>query len=243
LRIKSAEIAHNLRISKKAEVFWGWATPAGKARVQRRIRLISRLAELKKGLRVLELGCGTGTFTQYFAQTGISLFAIDLSADFISRARAKMSEMPNALCVCDAESLCFQENSFDVVLGVSILHHLSLNPVLSEIKRVLRDGGTLVFTEPNMLNPQILAQKNISVLKRWAGDSPDEGAFLRWRIQKLLQEGGFCDVRVEPFDFVHPFVPAFAVGLAERTGAVFERLPLIREFAGSLLIRATFRSR
>lgn len=53
----------------------------------------------------------------------------------------------------DAHSLDFPADSFDLVYGGSILHHLELDTVLSEIRRVLRPGGRMVFVEPLNINP------------------------------------------------------------------------------------------
>ena len=75
---------------------------------------------------------------------------------------------------------------FDAVVGSSVLHHLDVAQALRECFRVLKPEGVICFTEPNMLNPQIALQKNISFLKKRLGDSPDETTFFRWQIQ------GFC---------------------------------------------------
>lgn len=241
MRDKHSEVLHNERIFPRAEVFWGWATKAGQQRVRRRVRLMSRLAAFRTGIKVLELGCGTGIFSEYFAASDADFFAIDLSPQFISRARFRTKGNNSKFCACDAERLCFGNCYFEAVVGISILHHLDVPAVLSEIARVLRDGGTIVFTEPNMLNPQILIQKNVPIIKRLAGDSPDERAFTKWQIKALLREHGFHDIRVEPFDFMHPFLPSLAIRPMVKIGQLLESTPLIREIAGSLLISAKIR--
>ena len=50
-----------------------------------------------------------------------------------------------------------------------------------------------------MLNPQIAIQKNIPWIKRKLGDSPDETAFFRWPLRRLLEQTGYRDVRIDPF--------------------------------------------
>jgi ubiquinone/menaquinone biosynthesis C-methylase UbiE len=240
VRDKTLETLHNERILAKAEIFWGWATTAGQARVHRRVQLLNRLGNLGEGMKVLELGCGTGMFTQHLAKSSAKLTAVDLSHEFLRKASNRIAESPS-LCACDAEKLCFRDNTFDCVVGISILHHLEIPSVGPEIKRVLKNGGTIVFTEPNMLNPQILVQKNIPFIKRLAGDSPDERAFTRWQMKTLLQTFGFVEVKVLPFDFVHPFIPAVAIRSIAKLGDVLERVPLVREIAGSLLISARLR--
>jgi ubiquinone/menaquinone biosynthesis C-methylase UbiE len=84
--------------------------------------------------------------------------------------------------------MTFENRRFDYILGSSVLHHLDIEKAISEIYRVLKDGGIIAFTEPNMMNPQIALQKNIPYLKRKLGDSPDETVFFRWKISKLLKK-------------------------------------------------------
>ena len=89
-----------------------------------------------------------------------------------------------------------------------------------------------------MLNPQIAIQKNVPWIKRKLGDSPDETAFFRWPLRRLLQQTGFRDVRIEPFDFLHPKTPLPVVNHLNALGRFLESVPVISEFAGSLYIRA-----
>ena len=56
---------------------------------------------------------------------------------------------------------------FQAVAGSSVLHHLEVEPSLRKLFDLLAPGGYLSFAEPNMLNPQILVQKNVPFVKRW----------------------------------------------------------------------------
>jgi hypothetical protein len=89
-----------------------------------------------------------------------------------------------------------------------------------------------------MLNPQIALQKKFPYLKQKLGDSPDESAFFKWRIRKSLQHAGFVDISVIPFDFLHPAIPNSFVERADGMASIIEKIPLLKEFAGSLYIRA-----
>lgn len=88
-----------------------------------------------------------------------------------------------------------------------------------------------------MLNPQIAIQKNISFIKKMAGDSPDETAFMRWSLAKRLVEVGFKDISIVPFDFMHPVIPKSMLGLMCPILNFLETMPLLKEFAGSLIIK------
>jgi len=87
-----------------------------------------------------------------------------------------------------------------------------------------------------MMNPQIALQKNIPYLKRKLGDSPDETAFFRWQAVRFLQQCGFTDIMVQPFDFLHPSIPQKLISTVQRLGEFFESVPLLKEIAGSLIL-------
>jgi SAM-dependent methyltransferase len=193
---------------------------------------------IRPGMEVLELGCGTGLFTREFARTGALITALDVSPDLLALTRKEVTA-PNVVFVeGDACAMAFTDEKFDCVVGSSVLHHLDIAGALRECHRVLKTGGTIAFTEPNMLNPQIALEKNVPWLKKKLGDSPDETAFFKWGIARRLAEAGFRQIRVVPFDFLHPAIPGAALGLAGPFCGFLEKIPLLREIAGSLYIRA-----
>jgi len=235
---KNSEVEHGKNIADKAEIYWGWATKAGKKRADRRAKLIVSLGQLAFGKKVLELGCGTGIFTEKLSKTGATITALDISPDLLNLAKKRIIAENISFVLGDLENLEFADNSFDAIVGVSILHHVNLNTALKEIKRVLKNGGKVIFSEPNMLNPQIMIQKNIPFLRKLAGDTDYERAFFRWPLAKILKTNGFKNIAIKPFDWLHPFTPAPLTPSVEKIGNVLEKIPLIKEFSGSLLIYA-----
>jgi SAM-dependent methyltransferase len=231
------EIAHGRFLAAHgAGEVWNWESPAGRIRWARRVKMLS--SHLKPGMTVLELGCGTGSFTRDLARSGADVVAIDVSPELLEMAKANCSAPNVQYQIQNAYALSYPEGAFDSVVGSSVLHHLEVEKALRGAYRVLKPGGTIYFTEPNMLNPQIAIQKNVPWIKRKLGDSPDETAFFRWPLRRLLERTGYREVRIDPFDFLHPKTPAALIDRVKALGRFLEKVPGISEFAGSLYIRA-----
>jgi len=233
------EIEHHRRIKDDAESVWSWESPAGSRRADRRAELFVEHGQLAPGRRALELGCGTGVFLERVARSGATIHGLDLSEDLLEKARTRTSRLDNVvLDRGNAEATPYPDAHFDVVYGSSVLHHLHLDAALAEARRVLRPGGLAVFAEPNILNPQVLVTFRVAPLKRRLGASPDEMAFSRFHARRALERAGFEDVHVEPFDFLHPKLPERWVERGLAVSSALARVPLLREIAGSMLMRA-----
>jgi ubiquinone/menaquinone biosynthesis C-methylase UbiE len=72
----------------------------------------------------------------------------------------------------DAHKLDFPENTFDVVYGAGILHHLDFTRALLEILRVLRPGGAMIFREPLALNPVGMIVRRLTPHARTVDEQP-----------------------------------------------------------------------
>ncbi|MGE0086976.1 MAG: class I SAM-dependent methyltransferase [Desulfococcaceae bacterium] len=233
------EILHGVFLAENdPEKIWGWDTPAGRIRSKRRAELIIRGAGLKPGMKVLEIGCGTGFFTEMFAKSGAHILAVDISDDLLEIARKRGLPSETVSFVTARFEDCDAQGPFDAVIGSSILHHLDIKTALAKIHSLLRSGGVMCFTEPNMLNPQIMIQKNIPFIKKIMGDSPDETAFFRWSLDRLLKRKRFADIQIMPFDWLHPATAPSFIRMVGRMGKLLEKTPFIQEFAGSLFIQA-----
>ncbi len=173
------------------------------------------------------------------APAGARIVGLDLSVDLLAKARARLAGVPNVVLLRgNAEHMPYAASSFDAVYGSSVLHHLDLDRALGEVFRVLRPGGRCVFTEPNILNPQVAAMFHLGLTKRYFGVSPDEMAFSRFRALRALRAAGFAEAVVEPFDFLHPATPEALCDVVDRVGRAIERVPLLREITGSFVVRA-----
>src|SRR5258705_6475667 len=232
------EIAHSRGVAAQdTEAILGWQSPAGRARADRRGRLFVARGRIGPGTRVLELGCGTGEFTRRVAPAGARLVALDLSGDLLAKARAKVGGAARFLRA-NAHLLPFADPSFDAVYGFSILHHLDVEVALREVRRILRPGGRLVFSEPNLVNPQVFLIFHLPRLRLHYGGSPDAMAFTRGAIRRVLRAIGFSRFGVSHFDFVHPRIPAALLPALEPALHRLEPVPSVRALYGSMLIHA-----
>ena len=236
------ELAHWTVWQNKADQVWGWQTPAGQARAARRAKLFRELGRMNGHSVVLEIGCGTGEFSWRVAPHVGQFYATDFSPELLQRCEARLrATCPKANVVCarqDAMAMTLADGSFDAVFGCSMLHHVNAALALREVHRELRPGGWCVFSEPNMMNPQIALQKNVGFIKRRVGDSPDETAFFRWEMQRLLRAAGFAEMEIRHFDFLHPFTPPALLNAVARCGELLEKIPVVRAISGSLILCA-----
>jgi len=106
------------------------------------------LEEIKPGMRVLELGCGSGFLTLAAARRGAFALGIDIADQAIEIARSYYDEHEGefpgtaAFQVADLNQLALPEERFDVILAKGVLHHLPRADLLIEqVDRALKPGG------------------------------------------------------------------------------------------------------
>lgn len=113
--------------------------------------LLEQMGDLK-GRTVLDYGCGSGWLSTYLAQRGATVEGFDISAKLVELAmkRAQVNGVGERVRLerMIAEDLKFPDNHFDLVVGISILHHIALEEGSRELHRVMKPGGRAFFIEP-----------------------------------------------------------------------------------------------
>lgn len=115
--------------------------------------------------RILDLGCGIGRHSIFFAEEGFQVDAMDLSAEGIARveAVAKERNLPITTTVGDMVSLPFAADSFDALIAFHSIYHTDRNGierVMAEIHRVLKPGGEVFMTLNSKNNPSFTNPTN-----------------------------------------------------------------------------------
>jgi ubiquinone/menaquinone biosynthesis C-methylase UbiE len=110
---------------------------------------VVKVAQPTVGMKVLEVGCGTGTNLELFADSGCEIAGIDLSPSMMGLAKKKLGDSAD-LRLGDASEMPFDDGSFDLILSFLTLHEMPAEvraPVMREMVRVARSEGRLLLID------------------------------------------------------------------------------------------------
>lgn len=189
-----------------------------------------RLAGLKADSWILSIGVGGGRELRLLEQYSRHIVAIDISpkamGDFLNRE-------PYAGCVATAERLPITDSTLDAVAISGVLHHIGgysdFMPYLRECLRVLKPGGAVIITEPNLLYPIGFAMSIVDIVAQrlkpgWRHHVPHERPLTSRAITRALDGAGFDPATVIGTSFVHNKLPrGLAMWMDQHTTALARR--------------------
>jgi SAM-dependent methyltransferase len=191
------------------------------------------------GKRVLEYGCGENSVAPFLMENRADSFVgIDISDVAIEQAKQSALHKEKAGSIryflMNAEELDFEDNSFDLICGIAILHHLDLEKAYREIARTLARDGAAIFLEPLGHNPFINLYRRLTPHLR----TQDEHPLLMNDIRAAESHFGRVDIRSYNLfsllslaccgTFVFPGVRRFFNAVDQ---GVFAAVPLARRYA------------
>lgn len=190
---------------------------------------IAEKLRLQAGDRVLEVGVGTGVHADWIQRLcDINIAGIDLSPEMIDIARARLGDTVD-LRIGAAESLPFESESFDGIFCCATLHHVAdKQQAVCEMARVVKPGGRIAFSEPNILNPLNMRQ--------WMFIPEEKGQLevRRRNITRWFKQAGLEFLDFGYLNFTPP-KPEFLSGLFDGIDRVCPRVPLLR-LIGSVIV-------
>jgi ubiquinone/menaquinone biosynthesis C-methylase UbiE len=185
---------------------------------------------LEPGLQVLDVGCGTGHFTQWFAEvvgpTG-QVTGLDNSQVLLAEARRRVQDrgLPLEYVHGDAHQLPFPDNHFDRCYANLVLEHLEEpQRALAELVRVARPGGLVIVTDNDFNDPELtqrltpVSRQLQEILRR----TFRQGQLAR-RLPELFKAAGLESLQVEEvrlaFEHLNPVVRDLIQGAVDRAVA------------------------
>jgi SAM-dependent methyltransferase len=189
-------------------------------------QVLGKLGKLLRGDlgpfgKALEIGAGTGYFSLNLVRTGVVGHATctDISPGMLAALQANANRLGIDVdaVACDAESLPFEDESFDLVFGHAVLHHLpNLDRAFSEFRRVLKPGGAVAFAgEPSRYGDRIASYPKRAA---WSA-APLWRRLMRARpAEEGHSDGGAENHRFEAMVDVHAFTPQDLAAHARAAG-------------------------
>jgi len=199
------------------------------------------------GKRLVDFGCGSGANTALLANRGAHVWAIDISEDLLKLGRRRLAVSGRdggaTFIAASAHDLPFPDASIDVVFGIAILHHLDLDLVAREVRRVLKPGGRAIFQEPVRNSAAIRFLRSL-VPYRAPDISPFERPLTDGELRRFA--AGFSDWSVRAFALPHvqigqvlPVVRNYWKSLYAIDRAVLQTVPWLARYASIRVISLT----
>lgn len=136
--------------------------------------ILQQLGDVR-GKSLLDLGCGAGENSVYFASLGANCVAADYSPGMVEVALqlAEVNQVKVEGRVINAMAIDFPDNTFDIVYASNLLHHIP-DPklVIQEMHRVLKPGGVACFWDPLKHNPVINVYRRMATAVRTEDETP-----------------------------------------------------------------------
>lgn len=201
----------------------------------RKVDTVFSMLGVKKGDRILDIGCGTGyNSLRYpgFRHSGNEITSLDLSRKEIRLARKYALDVGEErdFIVADALHLPFRDDAFDAAFCIGVLHHIREHrKALEEMIRVSR---RICCIEPNAMNPlQILYRRT-----RLAKLRGDIKAFYLSGLEKDLISFHMRNIKTRRILFTVPFFRGILLRINANIEPVLENIPLVRYLCGSLAV-------
>lgn len=128
----------------------------GDIALKRRAKWLIEYLELENGQQVLDIGCGDGFYLHLLSNLSykLKITGLDNDENALKSARNNLRGKKVKLVSDNARTLPFRSNTFDRVIASEVLEHIDNDLVaLTEIKRVLKPGGVVVLSVPNLNYP------------------------------------------------------------------------------------------
>src|SRR5918995_6417778 len=207
--------------------------PIAEDRMLWRAQTFRHMVPLLPGQSILEVGCGDGHFTQALCR--ISCGENPITAVTFSLGGSKPQRMPNSIEYLPLSDFSDQLGSrqFDFIVAMDLLDQRNCARFLQKIYSLLKPGAEVVLYESNPWNPVHKLRRFVSKCVR----CPDPRRLLsQLQLYELLSEVGFVRSFAIFNDFVYAPLTPKLVWLLRNLSIVMENAPVVRRFAGAIVV-------
>ena len=245
---------HNRRHTSSREDYWqklfsrytchsedhlvsGWSKKGWEQRMSAYFAALKNI-NLPKNALVLDLGCGSGSYTRILENRGYHTIALDYAWEVVAEAKKRSSRSGGEYLCGNINNLPFPDNTFDHVfcIGVfqSLMHYLG---ALFEIRRVLAIGAPLLVMSLNRLEITTLLKRILGKEEKIfinGKPAPRLKTYNPYFFRRQLLRIGFCDIELKPVQILPAFLIKFTKFMMIWNGLPF--LPYLT--ARSFMVRA-----
>ncbi len=228
----------NLReMERSREAYWLRYPATSPVKLRWRALTVRHCFHVLPGESILELGAGSGLWTEHLVETLRSenpITAAVFNRDLATALRNRC--LPNTRVVDVTHLSDLPSESFDYIVGTAILCHNAYEENLAALYRLLKPGGQLLFFEANVWNPQVFLKTVIRPLGRWTGEADCQIGMSKFQLMKVASHQDFTHIEVVPYDIIHPRTPRVLIRAVQSLAFILEHAPVVRELCGTLYI-------
>ncbi len=131
-------------------------------RIKKCIKIIEKI---EKGV-LLDIGCSTGEWGQYWIRNGWDVFGIDIDKEHLKESEKK--GIKTSYCDLNTDKLPYADNFFDLIFAGEVIEHLiDTDGFLKELNRCVKPGGFVLLTTPNLVSFENRLRSVLGIYPKW----------------------------------------------------------------------------
>jgi len=179
------------------------------------VKKLHEISQLGADKKILEIGCGNGVGTQLIQEVfkPREFIATEFDQNLVEIAQMKNMGTKVIVEAGDATQLRFQNNAFDAVIGLSVIHHIpNWKDCVSELHRLIKPNGLLILKELSIET----FESPLGKLSRYLVEHPYDAMLRKSEFLEVLERQGFKILVCDPHSMMYLLTDFFLVARKEQ---------------------------